>query len=111
MTRSGLDQENALCQLTINEWHTRSVGAAFANSVQITFQEIGTSDFEAFLDNLGRELICAVFGCVAKNMLGSSTFVGRGSMLANVLYAPIPELAMGDNINTCKNLVDARALS
>jgi len=36
--------------------------------------------------------------------------VSRGSMFADVLDAPIAELAMGDDIDASEDLVDARTL-
>lgn len=44
-------------------------------------------------------------------MINGAAAVGRGSMLADVLDAPVAELTVGDDIDASKDFVDARTLS
>ena len=40
---------------------------------------------------------------------GTASILGR-SMFADMLDAPVSELAVGNNVNACKNFIDAGAL-
>jgi hypothetical protein len=43
-------------------------------------------------------------------MVNGTAAIGRGTMLADVLNAPVAELAMSNDIDTSENFVDARTL-
>lgn len=43
-------------------------------------------------------------------MVDGAAAVSRGAMLADVLNAPVAELAMGDNVNVGEDLLNAGAL-
>jgi len=43
-------------------------------------------------------------------MVNGSTTISWSTVLANVLNAPIAKLAMGDNVNASKDLLNAGAL-
>jgi hypothetical protein len=96
--------------LTIDQRHAGSVGTAFADSLQITVQELAVSNLEAFLDYLGGILIRAVLGSEAKDVVNSTAAVSRSSMFADVLNAPVSELTVGDDIDASEDFVDARPL-
>lgn len=55
-------------------------------------------------------MVHAVFGREAEDVVNGAAPIGRGTMLADMLDAPIAELAMSNDIDTSKNLVDARTL-
>jgi len=44
-------------------------------------------------------------------MINSAATISWGTMLADVLNAPIAELTMSNNVDTGKDLLNARALS
>lgn len=44
-------------------------------------------------------------------MVDSAATVGRSTVLANMLNAPIAKLTVGDNIDAIEDLGDARTLS
>jgi len=62
-------------------------------------QKFCSSDLEAFLDNFRCKLIHAVFHSAVENMLGSPALIRRSAVLADMLDAPISELAMGEYID------------
>lgn len=64
-------------------------------------QKFRTSDLQAFLDNLGCKLIHAVVNGTVEDMVGSSTLIERGTVLANMLDAPISKLAVRENVYLC----------
>jgi hypothetical protein len=94
----------------VDERHARAVGASLADTVEVTVKEVSTTNFEALLDDLAGELIHAVLGSEAKDVVNGVVAVGNGAVLADVLNAPVAELTMGDNVNTGKDLVDAGTL-
>jgi hypothetical protein len=96
--------------LTVNQRHAGSVRTAFADALQVTIQKLAVSNLEALLDHFGSILIGAVLSSEAKNVVDSTAAVGRSSMFADVLDAPVSELAMGDDIDTGKDFVDTGAL-
>lgn len=95
---------------TIDERNARAVWTPLAHAVEITLEEVGSANLETLLNHFGSELIHAVADGMTENVLNSAAAVGRLALLANVLNAPVSELATGDDIDSSKNLVDARAL-
>ena len=94
----------------INERDPRSVGTAFADAVKVSPKELGSADFQALLDNLGGELVCAVFGGVSNNVVDGTASVGWSAMLADVLDTPVAKLAVGDNVNVSEDFLDTGSL-
>lgn len=94
----------------VNEWDTGTVVAAFANTIKISTKKLHSTNLEAFLDNLGGELIHAILRCIANDMVNSTATINRCSMLADVLDAPISKLAVSNNVDASKNFFNARAL-
>jgi hypothetical protein len=106
-----LDQIVAvLIASNIDQGNARTVRATLSDSVQIATQELTASNLEALLYYLRCILVHAVFRCVAKHMVNSSASVSRGTMFANMLDAPIAELAVSNNVNVCENLFNAGTL-
>ena len=83
---------------------------SFTNTFKIAFQEVRTTDFEAFLDNFGGELIHAVLGGVAKHMIDGAATVLWSTVFADVLDAPIAKLPVGYNVDVVEDLIDAGTL-
>ena len=97
-------------RLTVNERHARTIGTTFADSVKVAIHELRAANLQALLDDLRCKLIDTVFGSEAKDMFGGTTLVSRKAVLADVLDAPVAELAMSDQIDAGDDFVDARAL-
>jgi hypothetical protein len=94
----------------VDQGNARTVKATLADAVKVTTKEINTANLEAFLDHLGGELIHAILGGIADDMVNCPAAISWGTVLANVLDAPVSKLAMGNNVNASKHLFDARAL-
>jgi uncharacterized metal-binding protein len=94
----------------INQWDACPVVAPLANPIQVTAKEIRSSNFEALFNNLGRELIRRIFGSKSNHMVNCSASIGRPTVLANVLDAPVAKLAVRDDVNVGQDLFDTRTL-
>jgi len=94
----------------IDQRDSRSVDATLADAVEIASKKLRATDLQTLLDYLGCILVHAVLGCKTDNMINSAAAVGRGTMLANVLNAPVSELAMGNDVNVLEYLFDTRSL-
>lgn len=94
----------------VNQWNTRTVKTALADPVKVAAKKLGASDLEAFLNNLGRELIHGILRSVPNDMINGTAAVRRGTMLANVLDAPVAKLTVRHDVDVGKDFLDARAL-
>lgn len=103
-------ERKAHFKLTVNQWHSRSISAASADSRKIAFQELRASDFQTFFDYLGRKLVHTVVHSKMKNMLDSAAFVVRSAMLTNMLNAPVAELTMCKDVHLPQNFFNGESL-
>jgi len=87
-----------------------TVHAALADAVQVAAEELGTTDFQALLDDFGSKLVHAVFGSIANDMVDSPAAIRRSTVFADMLDTPVAELTMGNNVDVCQNFFNARAL-
>jgi len=94
----------------VDQWNTRTIKTALADAVEIAAEKVDTTNLEAFLNNLGSELIHAILGRIADDMVNCSAAISWRTMLTDVLNAPVAKLAVSNNVNTGENLLDARAL-
>jgi hypothetical protein len=94
----------------IDEGNSRTVHSTFADAVEIAAQELSSSDLKALFYYFRGVLIHAVLGCESNDMLDGSTSISRSTMLTDVLNAPVAELAMSDDVNVLKHLLNARSL-
>jgi hypothetical protein len=94
----------------IDEWDTWTIRTPFADTIEISAEKFDTTNLEAFLDNLGGKLIHAVFRRVSDDVINSTAAISWGTMLANMLDAPVAELTMSDNINAGENFLDTWTL-
>jgi uncharacterized protein YunC (DUF1805 family) len=85
--------------LTVNERHAWSVRASLADTIKVSVQELVTANLEALLDDLGSVLIHAVFGAVTKNVVDGAAAISGSTVFADMLNAPVAELAVGNDIN------------
>jgi len=106
-----LDQVIAiLIASNVDEGDPGAIMPALADTVKISSEKFGSTNLEALLDDLGSKLIHAVLGSVADDVINGPAPVGRGSMLANVLNAPVAKLAVGDDVDVGEDLLDTRTL-
>lgn len=116
MLRAGVGQDvldqvvAVLITGNINEWNARSVGTAFADTIQVSTEKLGPANLQALLDNLGGELVRAVLGSVSDDVVDGTTPVCRGAVLANVLDAPVAKLPVGNNVNVGEYFLDTGSL-
>jgi len=95
----------------VNQGNPRSVDTPLAHTVKVSTKEFRTADLQALLDHLGGELIHAVLGSVADDMVNGAAAVGWSAMLADVLDAPVTELAVSNDVDIGQYLFDAGTLS
>lgn len=94
----------------INQWNARAIVATLTNSIEVASKEVNTPNLEALLNNLGSKLIHAVLRSITDNMVNCTAAISRRAMLADVLNAPVAELAVSNNVDAGKDFFDARAL-
>jgi len=102
--------ETNLIASNVDERHTRTVGTTFADLFEVAIEELGARNFETLLDNLGSELVGAVLCGIAKDVFNGTSLVRSGTMLADMLNAPVAELAVRNDIDTAEDFVDAGTL-
>lgn len=94
----------------VDQRNARTVETTLADSVKVAAKKLRASDLEAFLNDLGSELIHGVLGGVSNDMINGTAAVRRGTMLADMLDAPVAKLAVRHNIDVGKDFLDAWAL-
>lgn len=94
----------------VDERHTRTVDAGLADGGEVAIHELGAGSLQTLLNHLGCELIRAVLGRETENVFECAGTVWVRAVLADVLDAPVAELAMRDHINAAKDLTDTGAL-
>lgn len=94
----------------VNQWNTRTVKTTLADSVKVAAEKLGASDLEAFLNNLGSELIHGILRGVPNDMINRTAAVCRCTMFANVLDAPVSKLAVRHDVDVGKDFLNAWAL-
>lgn len=111
IVQNPLDQVVAiLIAGNVNQRDSSSVTAAFADTVEIAAEEVTTSNLETLLNNLRGELVGTVFGSIANDVVDGAAAVGRGTVLANMLNTPVPELTMSDNVDVGEDFLNAGTL-
>lgn len=94
----------------VDERDPGPVRTAFAYAIEVAAEKISPSYLEALLDDLGGKLIRAVLSCVPNDMVDGPASVGRRTVLANVLDAPVPKLPMRYDVDICKHLFNTWSL-
>ena len=87
--------------LTVNQRHPWSICTTGTHSRQVAIQKFRAANLQAFFHDLRGKLIHAEIDGPEKDMLNSTALVMGGTVLANVLNAPISELAVGEHVNLC----------
>lgn len=86
------------------------IGSALTDAIQVSAEKLRPADLEALLNDLGGELVHAVLGGVAEDVVYGPATIARGAMLTDVLDAPVAKLAVGNNVDVGEDLFDTRAL-
>lgn len=94
----------------IDQWNARTIKATLADTVEVATEKVNTTNLETFLNNLRSKLVHAVLGRVPDDMVNCPAAISWGSVLTNMLDAPVAKLAVGNNINASKNLFNAGPL-
>lgn len=94
----------------VDQGDSSAIPASFADTIQVSTKEVCPSNLETLFDHFGRKLIGAVLGCISDDMVDGAASVGGSTMLANVLDAPVAELAVGHNVNVGQNLFNTGPL-
>lgn len=94
----------------VDERDPGSAPSALADPIQIPAQKVPAADLETLLDNLGGKLVGAVLGCVANDVIDGPASVRGSSVLANVLDAPVSELAVCHDVDVGEDILNAGAL-
>ena len=114
--RSGVGQDPldevvaVLVAGNVDERNTRAVVTTLADAVEVALEELRTTNLQTLLNDLRGKLVHAVLGRIADDMVDGTAAILRSTMLADVLDAPVAKLAMGDNVNVGKDLLNAGAL-
>lgn len=90
-----------------NAW---TVEATLTDSVQIAAEKLGSSNLEAFLNDLGSELVHGVLCSVTNDVIDGTATVGRSTVLADVLDAPVAKLAVCHDVDIGKDFFNAWTL-
>ena len=94
----------------VDQWNAGAIETTLTDTIQVATEEVDAANLEALLNDLRSKLVHAVLRGIANDMVDGPAAISWGTMLADVLDAPIAELAMSNDINACQNLLDARAL-
>lgn len=94
----------------VDERHAWAIWTSLADAVKVAIEEVAATDLQALLDDLRRELVHAVLGREVDDMVDGAGTIRDGTMLADVLDAPVTELTVGDDVDARHDFVDAWAL-
>jgi len=94
----------------VNQGDARAVHATLTHTIEVATQKLRTPNLETLLDNLGSKLVHAVLSGVADDVVDSTAAISRGTVLANVLNAPVAKLAVGHDVDVGEDLLNAGAL-
>ncbi len=94
----------------VDQRNSRTIKTAFADAVEVATEEFRTTNLETFLDNLGGELVHAVLGSIADDVVNGSASISWSAVFANVLNAPVSELTVSNNVDSSQDFLNAGAL-
>jgi len=94
----------------VDEWDARTIWMCSGDDSKIAFKKLDASNLQAFLDNLGGELIYAVTVGIDEDVIDDSALICGGPVFAKMLNAPVSELAMGNEVDVRNNFFDCRSL-
>ena len=95
----------------VDQWNARTIETTLTDTIKVATEKVDAANFEALLNDLGSKLVHAILRGVADDMVNGSATISWGTMLADVLDAPVAKLPMSNDINACQDLLNARALN
>src|SRR5450432_3961204 len=95
----------------IDQRDARTIQTAFTNTIQVAAKKLDAPNLETLFNNLRGELIHAVLSSKSDDMISCTAAISWSAMLANMLDAPVAELAVSYDINACQHLFNARTLN
>lgn len=110
MRISNVTMEDMEIRLTVDKRDAGTIGTSSGDTLKIAIKEVDTGNLETLLHYLRSELIHAVLRSVVEDVLEDTATICRSTMLAEMLNAPVSELAVGDDVNVGNDLFDSRAL-
>ncbi len=111
MSQDVLDQViSVLVAGDVDERNAWTVAATLANTVKVATEKLDTSNLETLLDNLGCKLVHAVLRGVPDDVVNGTAAISWSAVLADVLNAPVAELAVSDNIDASKDFLNTWTL-
>lgn len=90
-----------------NAW---TVETTLADSVKVAAKKLRASDLETLLNDFGSELIHGILCSVTNDMIDSTAAVGRGTVFADMLDAPVAKLAVRHDVDVGKDFFNAWTL-
>ena len=94
----------------VDERDAWTIWVGGTNDTKVAVKELNTANLEALLNDFGSELVDAVAVGVGEDVVDDATLVWRRAMLTQVLYAPITELAVSNEVNASDDFFDGGAL-
>ena len=94
----------------VDQRDTWAINTTLTDSIKVSTKELRTTNLQTLLDYLRGKLVHRVLGGIANDMINCTAPVRRSSMLADMLDAPVAELAMRDNVDVGENFLDTWAL-
>lgn len=90
-----------------NAW---TIKATLANAIKVATEEFRTTNLEALFNDLRSKLIHAVLRSVTDDVVNGAATISWSTMLADVLNAPVTELSVSNNIDSCQYFLNTRTL-
>jgi len=94
----------------VDQWNAWTIKTTLTDTIKVAAEEVDTTNLEALLNDLRCKLVHAVLRGIANNMVDGSAAISWGTMLTDMLDAPVAKLAMSNNINALQDFLNARAL-
>jgi len=94
----------------VDQRNARAVETTLTDPVKVAAQKFGASDLETLLNDFGSELIHGILCSVTNDMINRTAAVGRGTVFADMLNAPVAKLAVCHDVDVGKDFFNAWAL-
>lgn len=95
----------------VDQRNAGAVETTLADTVEVATKKINTANLETFLDDLGSELVHAILGSIADDMVNCPAAISWSTVLANVLDTPVAELTVSNDVDASKHLFNTGALT
>jgi len=100
-----------LVACNVNERDARAVNSTLANTVKVATEKLRATNLQALLYDLGSELVHAILGGIADDVINSAAPVRRSAVFTDMLDTPVSELAMGHDVDVGQNFLNTGTLN